>query len=228
MVHLVVQLPPQRKAKTVMSHGLARLVATERVLYLENNKPAAPSSAGTSGVFARRQENPAKRIECNRPPSTAPTTPLPLLHRVFGEFLDTCNSGNVTAEDHDFALNLSRAMSSFYGVEFSRAEKVRQIFEQYGLFFLRSKISGTSYETDGDIALNGFRYALLEVKNEICSSGAEPYAQAALYYQEATREHAGKLAHSVLPCLIVLVFGLSRFLLLDRLKVPESRTGSFL
>ena len=173
MIHLVVRLPPQREEQTkiVTPCGLsAHLVATERVLYLANNKPIAPSSAGKSNVFAQRQENPVNRIECNRPPSTAPATPPTLLHRVFGEFLDTCNSGNVTAEDHDFALNLSRAMSSFYETESGRARKVREIFEQYGLVFIRTKIGRTNYETDGDISLNGFRYVLVEIKNEICST----------------------------------------------------------
>jgi len=88
----------------------------ERGLYLKNNRSAAPSSEGVVGVFSCCQENSAKRIECNCPPSTTPKTPLTLLHPVFGEFLDTCNSGDATAEDHDFALNLSRAMSSFYRV----------------------------------------------------------------------------------------------------------------
>jgi len=213
MVRLVVKLPPQRKgAKSVMPPASSEhFVAAERLRYLENNKPAAPSSQGAVGVFSQRQENSAKRIECNRPPSAAPTTPLTLLHRVFGEFLDTCDSGDVTAVDHDFALNLSRAMSSFYGNESARATKIREIFKHYGLVFIRTKIGHTNYETDGDISLNGLRYALTEIKNEICSSGTEPYAQAALYYQEAMREHAEKLAHSVLPCLIVLVFGLSPF-----------------
>ena len=200
MVHMVVQLPPQRKgAKSMMPPGSSKhFVAAERLLYLENNKPAAPSSEGLVGAFSRRQENSAKRIECNRPPSTAPTTPLTLLHPVFGEFLDTCNSGDVTAEDHDFALNLSRAMSSFYGNESARAKAIREIFKRYRLVFIRTKIGHTNYETDGDISLNGLRYSLVEIKNEVCSPGPEPYAQAALYYQEATREHAEKLAHSVL------------------------------
>jgi len=138
---------------------------------------------------------------------------------VFGEFLDTCNSGVVTAEDHCFALNLSTAMSSFYENESARAKKIREIFQRYRLVFTRSRIEPTNYETDGDMSLDGIRYVLTEMKNEVCSSGAEPYAQAALYYQEAMREHAEKLAHSVLPCLIVLVFGLSPFFLLYSLKV---------
>ena len=213
VVHLIVQLPPRRKgAKSVMPPvSSEHFVAAERLLYLENNKPAAPSSQGAVGVFSQRQENSAKRIECNRPPSAAPTTPLTLLHRVFGKFLDTCDSGDVTAVDHDFALNFSHAMSSFYGNESAQATKIREIFKHYGLVFIHTKIGHTNYETDRDISLNGLRYALTEIKNEICSSGAEPYAQAALYYQEAMREHAEKLAHSVLPCLIVLVFSLSPF-----------------
>ena len=180
MVHLVVQLPSERKgAKNVIPPGSPeRLVADERLLYLKKNKPAAPSSEGVVGVFSRRQENSTKRIECNRPPSTAPTTPLTLLHPVFGEFLDTCNSGDVTAEDHDFALNLSRAMSSFCGNESARATKIRDIFKHY--VFICTKIGRTNYETDGDISLIGHRYALMEIKNEVCSSGPEPYAQAAL------------------------------------------------
>jgi hypothetical protein len=45
------------------------------------------------------------------------------------------------------------------------------------------------------------------MKNEIGARGAEPYAQASLYYLESTRKQA--LAHpgSVLPTLLVLFFG---------------------
>ena len=209
-VHLVVQLPAQREqqAKVVTSGLSASLdVAAGRVEYLKNNKPAAPSSAGQSNAFAERQEKPNMRIECNRPPSTAPPTPPTLLHRVFGEFLDMCASGNVGAEDHDLALNLSRAMSLFYETELSRAQTIRDLFERYGLFFKCTEISNQTYTTDGSIFLNQFQYALLEVKNEIGRKGAKPYAQAALYYLESNRPRAAKWAHSVLPCLVVVVFG---------------------
>jgi len=58
---------------------------------------------------------------------------------VFGEFLDTRDSGDVTAEDHDFALNLSHAMSSFYGNEsasWSRRDQMARCYET--LRFIKS------------------------------------------------------------------------------------------
>lgn len=195
-----------------------QLVAVERGKYLKDNKPIAPSSAGRPDEFSKRQQDPKKRVECNRPPSAAARIPATLLHPVFGEFLDTCNSGKVTADDHRFALDLSQAMSVFYDSEKARAEAVRGIFEQHGLSFIRTKIGSQLYETDGDISTNGHRYIICEVKNEIGSSGAEPYNQAIVYYQEATRRHAVLLAHSPLPCLIVLIFGLSKLFSLSSMR----------
>jgi hypothetical protein len=200
----------QPRPVSVNPETSTHLVASQRVRYLEINKPEAPSSAAKVDEFPQRQQDPKRKLECNRPPSAAATIPATLLHCVFGEFLDTCNSGNVTAEDHEFALKLSRAMSSFYDKEYTRAEAVRTIFRQHGLPFICTKIESTKYETDGDISVKGYRCALMEAKNEIGVTGAEPYAQAALYYQEATRQHAERLAHLTLPCLIVLIFGLSK------------------
>jgi hypothetical protein len=207
----VMRSPEQRSAVSAITGVSVHLVASQRFQYLEINKPEAPSSAGQPDEFLRRQQDPKRRLECNRPPSATAIIPATLLHPVFGEFLDTCNSGNVTEEDHDFAWKLSQAMSSFYDKEYSRAEAVREIFEQHGLHFICTKIQGTKYETDGDISVNGYRYAVMETKNEVGNKGAEPYAQASLYYREATRPHVAQLAHLTFPCLLILIFGLSEF-----------------
>ncbi|KAF9219664.1 hypothetical protein BS17DRAFT_855176 [Gyrodon lividus] len=49
--------------------------------------------------------------------------------------------------------------------------------------------------------------AVRDFKNEVGSTRAEPYAQASLYYLEATRRYAATMGHSALPCFILLLFG---------------------
>src|SRR5262249_35957004 len=97
--------------------------------------------------------------------------------------------------------------SSFYVDEHARAIKVRQVLKEAKIDLKETIIEGTRYSTDGDIQHRDYRYVIAEMKNEIGSGGAEPYAQASLYYLESTRQQA--LAHptSVLPALLVLIFG---------------------
>jgi hypothetical protein len=98
-------------------------------------------------------------------------------------------------------------MSNFYTNEDDRARCIRKIFAEYDIHLVRTKIEGTKFETDGDISHEGHRYVIAEIKNDFGSSGADPLAQAILYYLESTRERAPAMRGSVLPCLIVIMIG---------------------
>ncbi|KAH8914301.1 hypothetical protein BT69DRAFT_1314695 [Atractiella rhizophila] len=45
----------------------------------------------------------------------------------------------------------------------------------------------------------------MEFKNEISSKGADPFAQAGLYYFDSTRDQATVFEHSPLPCILIFV-----------------------
>ena len=72
---------------------------------------------------------------------------------------------------------------------------------------VKTGIGGSGYESDGDMQHAGYHYIIAEMKNEIGGGGAEPYAQASLYYLEFTRKQAVAHPGSVIPTLLVLFFG---------------------
>jgi len=64
------------------------------------------------------------------------------------------------------------------------------------------------FTTDGDLSIGNYRFLIAKFKNEIGSTAAEPFFQAILYFLEATRKLATHHLNSILPCIIVLIFGL--------------------
>ncbi|KAF9231109.1 hypothetical protein BU15DRAFT_56568 [Melanogaster broomeanus] len=204
LLHLVQTHPPP----SAYSLRPERQVEAQRGMFLRKKQSKAPSSHGLHATFSGEQIKSELAIHCNRPPTAAESIPPTLLHPAFGQFLDDCETHEITEKDNTFALELSVAMSAFYVDEAVRAQAVRNVFaKRGGIHFTRTKIEETNYMTDGDISLNGHRFAIAEFKNEVGCTGAEPYAQASLYYLESTRRYAATMAHSVLPCFIVLVFG---------------------
>ncbi|KAF9234386.1 hypothetical protein BU15DRAFT_52671 [Melanogaster broomeanus] len=184
-----------------------RPVEAERDIFLRKKDRHAPSEHGKFLEFSKQQKESDVAIHCNQPPSAAETVPATLLHPVFGQFLEDCETHEITKQDNILTRELSAAMSTFYSDEALRAQAVRDVFAKGGIRFTPTQIEDTKYITDGDISLDGHRFVIAEFKNEVGCTGAEPYAQASLYYLEATRRYAAKMGHSVLPCFIVLVFG---------------------
>ena len=169
--------------------------------FLRCNPPVAPSSAGKAQIFSMRQNEESQAIYCNRPHSAEATIPPTLLHPVFGQFLDDCETLETTPEDNSLTLGLHIAMSTFYPDEKDRASIIRNEFSEWGL-------TKTRFETYDDRYVKGHRCVITEIKNEVCSTGAEPYSQACLHYLESTRDFVGKMKGSSLPCMILLVVGL--------------------
>ncbi|KAF8422596.1 hypothetical protein L210DRAFT_3571233 [Boletus edulis BED1] len=190
-LHLVVEAPLRQRAyppSSLSQHD----VKTQRLKFLKDRQTEAPSSAAKFSAFAKRQATSSKTIYCNRPSNACEVIPPTLLHRAFGEFLDDCETLETTAVDNSLTEELHVAMSNIHNKELDRAKEIREILENKGLFFNVTQI-GQGYTTDGDMSVGVHRYAIAEFKNEVCSTGAEPYYQAGLYYLEATRDHAAKL-----------------------------------
>jgi hypothetical protein len=139
--------------------------------------------------------------------------PVTLLHPIFGQFIDECKEYKPTAIDNAFVLELSEAMSKVYPDEADRGKGIRQLFgDMYDIDFMQTVREGTTYTTDGDVGHNNDRNlscALVEFKDDVGSKGAEPFMQSILYYLELTRARAPKMPNSVLPCMVINVFGLS-------------------
>lgn len=156
--------------------------------------------------FREYQKNRDEQIPCGRPRSIEDTIPTTLLHPVFGQFVDDCQNITVTPDEGDFVTRLANVMSKVHDDEYARRVAIFSAFQDhYGIHLVSTKIQ--KYELDGDNSINGHRYLVVEVKNEMGASKADAYCQAVSYYLEVTRGKAVTFARSVLPCLLLILCG---------------------
>ena len=132
--------------------------------------------------------------------------PLTLLHPIFGQFVDDAENYVPTPVDAQFLLAFVEGMVNIYATEKMRQNILLKVFNDHDILMKPTGID--RFITNGDLSVGKYRFLIAKIKNEVGSSGAEPYFQAILYFLEATRELATQHLNSVLPCIIVLVFGL--------------------
>ena len=130
--------------------------------------------------------------------------PLSLLDPVFGQFLDDAENHVPTPEDAHFFLQFRHAMADIYDSDEQRRAALEKICTAYSMPIRPTKIGDY---TDGDMSYMVWRYLIAELNNEIGSQAAEPYFQATVYYLETMRGFAIQHVNSVLPCMLVLIFG---------------------
>ena len=174
-----------------------------RKKFCDGRGPKAPSSGANPVTFLKDQK--MGTIYCNRPSDTPDTIPVTLLHPIFGQFMDDCEKHSPTAEDYTLAAELTVVMRRFYSLEKQRQAEILKVFHNANIIINGSRIG--DYTTDGDLSVGLLRYLIAEMKNEIGSQGAEPYLQGILYHLESTRDQALQYLHSVLPCMIISLFG---------------------
>ncbi|KAF8415149.1 hypothetical protein L210DRAFT_3657885 [Boletus edulis BED1] len=171
----------------------------------------SPSGGSHPSSFCKTQGEGNTRILCGRPRDPEELIPVTLLHPVFGQFLDDCQTGTMKKDDNQFVGELSNAMSNLYDDEERRVQAVTDLFKAVQLDFnIREKIPGTQYMMDVNISPNDQRlpcYVIAEFKNEAATSTSDPYMQAVAYYLEATRAFAPRMSGSALPCFILVLFG---------------------
>ncbi|KAG1851653.1 hypothetical protein F4604DRAFT_1592308, partial [Suillus subluteus] len=168
-----------------------------------------PSAGAKPASFAATQEE--EEYLCNRPRRATDSLPVTLLEPIFAKFVDDCQDYQPTDQDNDFVRKLSENMSSFYPDEHSRMKVFRELLHGYGITLHSSPIGSTKCTTDGHLmSTDGdFVQVISEGKNEIGSGGAEPFAQAMLYYRKILKESNAEIEkfQSVLPCIHIIVFG---------------------
>ncbi|KAG1843680.1 hypothetical protein F4604DRAFT_1823435 [Suillus subluteus] len=207
-LHVVVQRPPAGISRNLLPLSPSeRAVQESREAYAKKFPSGRPSSQGIPSVFNKTlQENNLFTIGWERPHSAASTIPTTLLHPIFGQFIDDCESHEPTKEDNDLVMALSEAMCNFFDDEDKRASKFWEILQEHRIGLIPSKIQHTKYETDGDIQYRGFRYAILEAKNELGATQAEPHMQAISYYIWSTLPLVGTKCGRF-PCILITLFG---------------------
>lgn len=175
------------------------------MIFLSKQKPEAPSSGSSPPRFLEKQNKEGISLPCNRPYSNSTALPVTLLHRVFGEFVDDCKHLVPTPADVKLLCDIVEPMVNIYKLEDDRRDKLLEIFQDNEIDVKPSVIG--RYATDDNLSYFSFQLLITEFKNEIGSEVAEPYFQALIYYLETMRDVVPKRSHSVLPCIIVLIFG---------------------
>ncbi|KAI6095799.1 hypothetical protein EDD16DRAFT_1778249 [Pisolithus croceorrhizus] len=178
--------PPLSKPFT--ADGDAILEA--RKTFLRASSPEKPSTTAIPSSFLDRQNNSRKAIPCGRPRKYEDRVPTVLLHPVFGQFIEDTKGIEVFAEDNRLVVELADAMSDLYKNESERVDKVQNVLKTFDIHFAITIIKRTGYETDGDMAVKDYRYAIAEFKNEAGNTSGEPYFQSIGYYLESTRREA--------------------------------------
>lgn len=145
----------------------------------------------------------------SRPRDADATIPVTLLHRIFRQFVDNCKNHQPIQEDNKLVLELMGAMSDFFPDEKVRAAKLRAILTSHGIPVVTSTIFSKdhNFPTDGAVEINGHLVAIVEVKGEIGSKGAEPYAQVILYYSHSNAVKSETFSQFNFPSLLITVFG---------------------
>jgi len=103
----------------------------------------APSSQAVPKKFAQEQNDDDRALYCNRPVSTRASIPVTLLHPIFGQFVDDCDTHIPTEEGNSLVLDLSQAMSDFYEDENARASKFREILIAHDFDIAATTVDGT-------------------------------------------------------------------------------------
>ena len=169
----------------------------------------APSSQGVPSAFSKLQQKPNQKIVWSRPPAADATIPVTLLHPIFRQFVDGCENHVPIQPDNELVLELMAEMSKFFPNEGARAAQLRQTLTSHGIPVVTSTVTskGHNFPTDGAVEINGHLVAIVEVKDEIGSKGAEPYAQVVIYYTHSTSARAEDFSKFNFPALLITVFG---------------------
>lgn len=166
----------------------------------------APSTQGQAQEFFSAQSKEIPAFHFNRPPSAAPTIPIALYHPIFGQFKTDSTEDAPSAEDHEFVLTLSQAMSGFYDREDQRLETFRNILINYGFPYSGNRRIG-AFTTNGDMRIEDYVYNVTEGKVEMASGKSEPLLQSGWYYTSCVRDLLKRHPGSTFPCLIIYLAG---------------------
>jgi hypothetical protein len=126
-------------------------VSKLRTAYLQARKPAAPSSAGRASELGKHQQKSEKMIPCNRPYGAAATIPVTLLHLVFGQFKDDCETLTPTKDDNALVLKLQKTLSDFHPTEDDQADAIWEVLKDAGIILTQAFIDGSQFKTDGRV-----------------------------------------------------------------------------
>jgi hypothetical protein len=133
--------------------------------------------------------------------------PLGLLDPIFGKFIDDAKNCQPTLDDREFLFAFVVAMADIYESAYERRKALLTTFRDHEIPINLTMID-KNFMTDGDLSIGQYRFLIAELKDEVGSMGGEPFDQANHCFFRATRNLATEHPNSVLPCIIVVTFGL--------------------
>ncbi|KAF8584767.1 hypothetical protein K439DRAFT_1345081 [Ramaria rubella] len=144
---------------------------------------------------------------CNRPEEAA-STPITLLHPIFGQFVDDCKVDISNPKINLFVRELAKEMCKFYDEGRSRAQKFRDlIWNHFGIKLETADIPNTALATDGHATVGYYVYIRSEGRNEACNTKADPALQTAIYYHHHIKNVSLEILGSRFPCIHIYYFG---------------------
>lgn len=177
--------------------------------YFDKFPNIAPSTLAQPSQFSNIQKDPNTLMFCNRP-RTANSTPITLLHPIFGKFVEDCKVHPLDPEMAKFTLELATDMCKFYQDEADFALAFRALIgERLKIKLEAARVPGTKFDTDGHASVGSHVYVYVntESKNKVGSTAADPSLRSAIYYHHHTKYSVSKVQNSRFPCLHLYFFG---------------------
>ncbi|KAF8550759.1 hypothetical protein OG21DRAFT_1419186, partial [Imleria badia] len=150
------------------------------------------------------------KAPCLSPRDLEETIPVALLHPVFGQFLDDCETHSITAEDNAFTEWLANVSSDFYDNAEQRADEVNAVLASYDIGLCVTTHKGTEpegHQVNGHLSVGEYPCVIAQFRERMVASVSEPYMQTPACYLERTRMQALENTGSPLPCFLLAFFG---------------------
>ena len=173
-----------------------------------------PSLIATPSIFqAHYRKGLDPHIRCGRPGENQSSFPLVLAHHIFATFVSECETYEPSDEDMKFILKLSQCMCQFFDNEQDLRTAFQACMREYGISLTETKISGTSFTTDGDARVGALPYLISEAKKDLGAARGDPYIQSAAYHLAALQIQCRGKPEDVraLPCIHIFYNGTLRF-----------------
>lgn len=184
----------------------------------------APSTVAKPSVVRGIQNQPSDRVANDRPNSDAEHLPIALLYHGFGHFLDVANGAST-----DYILNIDwpqfescvvdfmTSMNMYYFSEMDRSGQalcyLNDIFKYCLGGDTQPLTTGTDFPelcSEGHVlGPENTTEVVLQVKNELGSSDADPTIEVSAYYTQSLKEDSTKevISHFLFPALGIVIIG---------------------
>ncbi|RDB20459.1 hypothetical protein Hypma_012434 [Hypsizygus marmoreus] len=160
--------------------------------------------------FKTHQENRSTRVYCGRPAAAVHAIPPSLLHPVFAQFVEDCQTYSPTVLDHDCIDDLTYKMSDIFSCEGERIATLRDILRSNDMSFRIDEDTGIGLKHLTMGAMTSI-FAILDGRGEVGVQGPEPLLHSIRVWMESVvrieEQYPLYYTETNHPCLFILYFG---------------------